>query len=46
MNQDNRVLGRKGARDLTPDEADAVVGGLNPQFTICTLLPRDGDCPS
>jgi hypothetical protein len=35
MNQDNRVLNRIGARDLTAEEVDLVVGG----FTIHTLTP-------
>lgn len=46
MNQDNRTLGRKGARELTPEEA-AVVTGADSLFTICTLRPPpfgDGDC--
>lgn len=46
MNQDNRVLAREGARELTPNEAESVMGGLNPQFTICSFHPPggDGDC--
>jgi hypothetical protein len=35
MNQDNRVLGRVGARDLTQDEVNAVSGG----FKAHTLTP-------
>ncbi len=35
MNQDNRVLGRVGARDLTQDEVNAVSGG----FKARTLTP-------
>jgi hypothetical protein len=46
MNQDNRVLGRQGARDLTPQEAELVNGAFK-VFTICTLRPPpfgDADC--
>ena len=28
MNNDKRVLGRQGARELTPSEADHVIGGI------------------
>ena len=28
MNNDNRVLARQGAKELTPSEADHVVGGF------------------
>lgn len=35
MDQDNRVLGRVGARDLTQDEMNAVSGG----FRVRTLTP-------
>ena len=28
MNQDNRVLNRKGARELTPEEIAVAFGGL------------------
>jgi hypothetical protein len=35
MDQDNRVLGRVGARDLTNDEVDVVSGG----FRVHTLTP-------
>lgn len=46
MNQDNRVLGRKGARDLTAREIELVTGAFL-VFTICTLRPPpfgDADC--
>ena len=34
---DNRVLGRKGARELTPEEIAETVGGLRVQTeTFCT----------
>jgi hypothetical protein len=37
MNQDNRVLGRKGARDLNPAESEMVRGGLTfHTLTLCT----------
>ena len=35
MKQDNRVLGRVGARELTQEEVNAVAGG----FTRRTLTP-------
>ncbi len=45
-NQDNRVLGRIGARDLTPEEAADVSGGITTK-TKCTFEPitktHDGD---
>jgi len=42
-----RVLGRRGARELTPEELDCV-SGSGPQFTnVLTINPktgaRDGD---
>ena len=40
MNNDNRVLGRQGAKELTPSEADHVVGGFS-TLTVCTI-PRPG----
>jgi len=43
MNQDNRVLIRRGARELTPTEADLVNGGFR-TLSICTASPSpDGD---
>lgn len=45
MNQDNRVLGRTRARELSVEEIRAVTGGFNTQ-TVCTLDEsgfRDGD---
>lgn len=41
MNQNDRALGRQGARELTPSEAEVVAGAFR-LFTICT--PGDGDC--
>jgi hypothetical protein len=46
--KDNRVLSRRLARDLTPDELEAITGGFftNPHrdvtTTFCTLA-SDGD---
>jgi hypothetical protein len=40
MNNDNRVLARKGARELASNEADHVVGGFS-TLTVCTI-PRPG----
>ncbi len=45
MNQDNRVLARTQARDLSEAEIQAVAGGLR-TLTVCTLVSstvRDGD---
>ena len=47
FNQDNRVLIRKGARELTDEEAARVNGGKGTQ-TVCTfpgvkLSAADGD---
>jgi hypothetical protein len=45
MNDQNRVLVRQGARELTPTETDLVSGGLH-TLTLCTAGPcgqRDGD---
>jgi len=34
----SRVLGRKGARDLTPEEAAVAVGGVTfHTLTVCTV---------
>ena len=48
--QDNRVLSRKGARDLTKEELNAIAGngggtpiGRDITTTVCTIL-GDGDC--
>jgi len=43
MNDQNRVLIRRGARELTPTEADLVNGGFI-TFSLCTNNPSpDGD---
>jgi hypothetical protein len=36
VKKDNRVLGRQGARDLTPGETDHVKGGMH-TLTKCTF---------
>ena len=46
MNQDNRVLARRGARALNTEEIERVGGGLRlPTDTVCTFGPsgKDGD---
>jgi len=45
MEDNNRVLTRKGARELNRDEADQVGGSLR-TLTVCTFDPQfgaDGD---
>jgi len=42
MNTENRVLSRRGARELTPREIDHVTGGISTD-TVCTF--RDGQKP-
>jgi hypothetical protein len=43
MNNQNRVLIRRGARELTPTEADLVNGGFI-TLSLCTNNPSpDGD---
>jgi hypothetical protein len=38
MNQDNRVLGRKGARELNPSEIERVQGAIvHHTLTACSL---------
>jgi len=45
-NQSNRVLGRMGARELTPQESDHVTAGVHTE-TVCTFnwatSTADGD---
>lgn len=46
--KNTRVLGRTGARELTPKEMENVSGGSHPirTLTACTLAPNnhlDGD---
>ncbi len=44
MKKDNRVLGRVGARELTPRETEHVIGAVRTE-TVCTLYEGklDGD---
>jgi len=43
MNDQSRVLGRQGARLLTPDENERISGGFI-TFSLCTSAPSpDGD---
>jgi len=43
MNDQNRVLGRQGARPLTPAEMEMISGGFI-TFSLCTSAPSpDGD---
>lgn len=35
-NNDNRVLGRQGAIELTPSETDNVMGGLVTLLSVCS----------
>jgi hypothetical protein len=44
-NENNRVLSRQNARELTPAEVDHVTGSIN-TLTICSALPKTGtnDC--
>jgi len=46
MNDDNRVLTRRGARDLSAEEMEIVSGGVR-TLTACTIDPelraKDGD---
>jgi hypothetical protein len=44
MKQDNRVLGRKGARELTAQETERIHGAIR-TTTVCTFYDGklDGD---
>ena len=42
MNQDNRVLSRLGARELTQEEEDKVQGGFR-TLTVCTFFNGQKD---
>jgi hypothetical protein len=45
MNDQDRVLIRRGARDLTPEEVERISGGIR-TLTPCTIgssTQRDGD---
>jgi hypothetical protein len=41
MNDDNRVLSRRGARELNREEIDHVSGSINTD-TVCTWNPNRG----
>jgi len=48
MDRDNRVLGRVGARDLTPEEVDYVTAAGGAHTNFCSLVATststgDGD---
>lgn len=43
MNQDNRVLARSGARDLTPEEINEVVGGFRSHTVTLCIADRQGN---
>jgi hypothetical protein len=45
MNEQDRVLIRRGARELTPEEVERISGGLR-TLTLCSIGSsgqRDGD---
>jgi hypothetical protein len=52
MNQDKRVLSRRGARNLTAEETKVVSGAIHVTTQLCTILttaisvhgPGDGGC--
>lgn len=45
MNEDKRVLGREGARELTQKEAELVTGSYHIRtFTACGGDARLGEC--
>jgi hypothetical protein len=41
MHDDNRVLSRRGARELNAEEIDRVGGSINTD-TVCTWDPKRG----
>lgn len=41
MNENNRVLSRRGARNLSPEEIERVSGSLQTD-TVCTWDPKRG----
>jgi len=41
MTNDNRLLARRGARELIPSEVDHVTGGIQ-TLTVCTFDERTG----
>lgn len=36
----NRVLSRRGARELTPEDIDRIPGGLLPLHSLCGVPPK------
>jgi hypothetical protein len=42
-NNQDRVLSRQGARELTPSEAEIVTGAYKVAFTLCTGVAGHGD---
>jgi hypothetical protein len=42
MNQDNRVLSRMGARDLSTEEVDLVFGGFRTHTLTPCIVDRQG----
>lgn len=44
MNSENRVLGRTGARELTPEEVENVTGAFQAHtLTACPVSGSNGD---
>lgn len=43
MNQDNRVLGRIGARDLSTEEVNLVAGGFRSKTVTPCIVDRRGN---
>lgn len=43
MDQDNRVLGRIGARDLSAEEINLVIGGFRSKTTTLCVADRQGN---
>jgi hypothetical protein len=41
MKDDNRVLSRRGAKELTPGEIEQVNGGFTTLLSVCSI-PRPG----
>lgn len=45
MNNEQRVLGRRGARELTPDETENVSGAFTTLLSVCSIpLPGTRGC--
>jgi hypothetical protein len=43
MNQDRRVLGRVGARELTMEESEQVAGSFHVQSNVCSARMTTGN---